>query len=429
MTDILSLAERAQNDIALGEGHYREFKSALEGPPGKKKPRRASAVCRDVGEALVAFANADGGAVLVGVEDDGTVTGVPHGDNDLALMADAPRTHVHPDHNIGATFHKLRLDGKLVLYFSVQKATSHFFQLPDGRCLRRHELSSLPATFEALVFERNEVRSREFDREFIDGATVSDLDLAVLLPVAHEYLPGISAERFLQQLGLAEYGLGSLRLRRAAVLLFASSVRRFHPRSEIRILRVDGTKLGTGEAYNVTTDETEEGNIATLLVRAWDRLRGHVAQRTEFSSDAKFGRRFLYPEKACREALVNALVHRSYLAQAAIEVFLFDDRMEVRSPGPLLSTVSIERLRTLDGVHESRNALIARCLREASYMRELGEGMGRIFEAMAESGLPAPELYSNGSSFSIVLRHGSTRLSDGTEASSTPLATGAVGRT
>lgn len=56
MTDLLVLANRLRNVISLGESHFREFKSALEGPPQAKKPRKAALICAEVGEALVAFA-------------------------------------------------------------------------------------------------------------------------------------------------------------------------------------------------------------------------------------------------------------------------------------------------------------------------------------------------------------------------------------
>ena len=71
---ILLIQERLENDLALGESDFREFKSALEGPERKRR-RKVALVARDIGETLVAFANADGGTLIVGAEDDGTVSG------------------------------------------------------------------------------------------------------------------------------------------------------------------------------------------------------------------------------------------------------------------------------------------------------------------------------------------------------------------
>ena len=79
--------------------------------------------------------------------------------------------------------------------------------------------------------------------------------------------------------------------------------------------------------------------------------------------------------------------------------------MEIKSPGPLLSTLSIEDLNELEGAHESRNALIATVLRENKFMRELGEGMKRIFRLMEESELDKPKLFSNSTWFKVMLPH------------------------
>ena len=405
MTELLLLEQRCRNTIGLLESHYREFKSALDGVPGKKKPRRFALICSDIGEALVAFANADGGELLIGVEDDGTITGVPHSEQEIAAMLAAVKTHVYPRQELPLTFAaKLTLDGHVVLFFQVQKGSTNIYQLPDGRCMRRKDKSTEPIAFQQLVFERQEVRSREYDRQFVDGAGVADLDITLLQAIATSALGGRSVELYLQQSGLAEYGIGGLRLKMAALLLFATDVRRWHPRCEVRILRVVGTELRSGSAYNVSADETVVGNIAQLVTESWSRLSTHLVQKTSFGGDARFEQQYLYPEAACREALLNAIAHRDYVIQSGIEVYLFDDRIEFRSPGPLLSTVSVEGLTALDGMHESRNALIARVLRESRFMRELGEGIKRIFDSVQENEQEAPLLRSNGSSFTLALR-------------------------
>ena len=114
----------------------------------------------------------------------------------------------------------------------------------------------------------------------------------------------------------------------------------------------------------------------------------------------------MYPELACREALVNAIAHRDYsLEGRGVEVRVYTDRLEVESPGGLLSAIDIEDLRELKGVHQSRNSLVARVLREAGYMRELGEGMRRIFELMKSNDWTAPELRGDTNVFRITLHH------------------------
>jgi len=114
----------------------------------------------------------------------------------------------------------------------------------------------------------------------------------------------------------------------------------------------------------------------------------------------------MYPEVACREALVNAVAHRDYLIEGLpIEILVFDDRLEIKSPGALLATVSLDALRNLKRPHESRNVMIARVLRELGYMREMGEGVGRMFYTMREFDLIDPEFKVESDSFSVNLHH------------------------
>lgn len=404
-TDALFLKDRILKTIELRESQFREFKSALHGPPGNKKPRELSTVSKDISETLVAFANADGGELLVGVEDDGEITGISHSPQQIEILLKAPQTGVHPETPLPkphAT--KLTIDNKLILYFSVDKSTIGIHQTSDGRCLQRRDLESVPVAVARLQFERQEQLSRQYDRDFLDGALVKDLDLKLIGAVSQN-TAGMSPERCLQYLGLAEYGMGILRLRRAALLLFATDIEKWHPRCQVRIVRVRGGELGSGRQYNVISDESVTGNVLQLLTKAWEQLRPHLVG-TKFTDEALFREQVMYPEDACREALINAVTHRDYSIEGKnIEIFVFDDRMEINSPGALLSTINIDTLRREQGLHESRNVNIARGLREIGYVREMGEGMRRIFKLMKDADLVSPELSSDPGTFVITLFH------------------------
>ena len=126
MEDILLLTEKVRNTLILGESHFREFKTALEGRPDNKKARLVKSICADIGEALVSFANADGGTIIIGVEDDGTITGIPHSEDEIQVMLNAVNTHVYQKQQLPLNnANKLELDGKTVLYFSVNKGTTY----------------------------------------------------------------------------------------------------------------------------------------------------------------------------------------------------------------------------------------------------------------------------------------------------------------
>ena len=405
--DVLILRERIKNSILVGESDFREFKSALEGKPGSKKPRITKKICEDIAEALVAFANTDGGEIIIGIEDDITITGVPHQEEDIEMMLNAPKSHVYEGQELPMVYKlKLEIEGKIILFFQVDKGLSEIFQLRDGRVMRRNEKrQTVPANVKKLQLDRQEIKSREYDRLFVDGATVADLDISLVQTLADNYIKGLTVERYLQQLGLAHYATSGLRLTRAAVLLFANSkdIQRWHPHSQVRFIKINGTELLSGEKYNVISDEFVQGNIYDLIYKSWEMMRPYLAYKTEFGSDAKFEQKYIYPEDACKEAILNAIAHRDYYNSNGIEIHIFNDRMEIKSPGALLSTLTIGDLEALDNRHESRNAKIAYTLKVSKLMREMGEGMKRIFMLMQQNELQKPKLYSNSVWFTVTL--------------------------
>ncbi len=402
----LTLTERVRATLELGESHFREFKSAIEQHPDATSNRDPKLIRKDIGEALVAFANADGGELLVGVEDEGRVTGVPHSDRIVESFFDAWKTHVHDDTPLPPPrVARVEIDGYLVLYFSVEKGTAYVHLTSDGRCLQRRDRASVPVPTEQIRFERQERLSREYDRTFVDGGGPLALDLAAVERIGEQVAAGLSAEKVLQLLDLAEFSSTGVRLRRAAVLLLAKEVSHWHPRCEVRILRVAGTELKSGRDYNVVSDQHVSGCILDLLTKAWEEIRPYLVE-TRLGPDGRFAEQVRYPEDACREALTNAIAHRDYSIEGrAIEVYVFDDRLEVRSPGALLSTVTIEGIRSLQGVHQSRNTIIARTLRELGYMREMGEGFRRIFQLMRAHDLVEPDISADDQSFVVALQH------------------------
>ncbi len=404
--EILTLKERVLNSINLGESHFREFKSAFEGPADRKRRRKVSSICRDIGDSLVAFANADGGELLIGVEDDGTITGISHNRKDVSAMIQASTSHVHKETPLPKPMvSRLIIDGKTVLYFSIEKGTQYYYLTSDGKCLQRSDRDTVPRSVEQIQFDRGERASREYDRAFVDGAATTDLDQNILRNVVERISPGVSPEKLLQYLGLADYSKGFMRLRRATLLLSASDASRWHPRCEVRVIKVRGNEIKTGREYNVVSDVIKRGNIISLLRDSWDAIRLHLVE-TRLSEDGLFEERILYPEDACREALINAIAHRDYSIEGeGIEIKIFDNRMEIQSPGALLSTIYVEDLRRLKGVHESRNAFVTRTLRELGYMREMGEGIRRIFFLVKRNDQMRPSLESSKKHFTITLFH------------------------
>ena len=403
----IAIVDRVETAINLGESHFREFKSALEGAPNEKVKRKTKDISVNISQTLVAFANADGGELLVGVEDNGEITGLTDfSDSEIGTLSNSYVSHVHSDTPLAnVRRHLIEIKGKKILYFSVPKSVQYVHVTSDGRCMQRKDLESVPVSAESVQFDRSERRSREYDREFVDGVSADDLNLDLVRIVSDQILKGMSVEKCLQYLELGEYGLSRIRLRRAALLLFSKNPMHWHPRLQVRILKVDGESLLTGEDYNVVSDQLISENILNLIDSSWEALRPHLVQ-TRFEKSGRFEQRSIYPEMACREALLNAVAHRDYSDEGrGIEVYVYNNRLDILSPGGLLSSIKIDDIVNQRGVHQSRNTHVSRVLRELGYMRELGEGMRRIFELMHKNELAPPVLNNQPGSFSISLSH------------------------
>ncbi len=404
MDELLRLKERVDIAIEIGESYYREFKSALEGPADNKAARDLKEICYDIAKTLVAFANADGGELFVGIEDNNTISGIPHNEDKISAILAAPENYVIKETPLPLKRASLvDYNGKKIAYFSVEKGSKYVHLTSKGECFQRKDRESVPTASELIRFAREEEVSREYDRQFVDLASISDLDLSLILSISQTISKTMFPEKFLQYLELAEFDGTRLRLRRAALLLFAKNPSKWHPRSQVRILRVKGIEEKTGENFNVTEVGEANGNIFQLIENSWELLRPHLTE-TRFSKDAIFKTQIIYPELACKEALINGITHRDYsLEGRGIEVKIFDDRLEILSPGKLLSSITIKDLEELKGVHQSRNTYIARVLRESGYIRELGEGIRRIFELMQTNDLVKPKIESPNKSFIVSL--------------------------
>jgi len=214
----------------------------------------------------------------------------------------------------------------------------------------------------------------------------------------------LTHEEILTHYRLAERVNGELRLTLAALLLFAKDPGRWHPRCGIELIRWQGTKRGTGDQLNITKRiRIEAIPLVRLVQEAFHTIQQQIPERQRLVGQL-FEERLVYPPFVWQEAIVNAIAHRDYnLEGIGIEVHLFDDRMEVWSPGELMEPVTLERLRRRERVHTSRNPRIVRVLTSFGYMRELGEGIPRMFDVMEQEGLRPPEFRLEGGQFVVTL--------------------------
>ena len=400
MKPLLDLEALARQE----EGQFFDRKSLWDGAPGSKRVRDRRAVRDEIAAHVAAFANADGGVLILGVEDDGTVTGHGYPDEAIQGFLDVPSKRLQPPQGHGSTG---TAAGKQIVVFQVEPAPTAVMVTGDGFPYRSHDqVVQLAETAINAIKQRGFIESAE--ARIAQKRSLRDLDQGLISrAIKGAGLEGVSIEDYLVETRrLADRHGKSVVFREAALLLFARDPSKIdHPNASVRVFRVQGTARRTGREHNVQELSRCEGNLVQVLEGA-RKLLGTVIQKSARLHDLFFREMPEYPTLAWQEALVNAVAHRDYGIQGrSVEVWLYDDRMEVVSPGGLLPEVRLEDLQARRAVHASRNPRLARVLVELDIMREQGEGIPRMFEEMEESWLPMPELVADASTFRVILRN------------------------
>jgi ATP-dependent DNA helicase RecG len=161
------------------------------------------------------------------------------------------------------------------------------------------------------------------------------------------------------------------------------------PGCRVRIQRFATEAEGQGQSYSPQRDRTVEGNLVKILRESAEIISGLVYDVTWLNDQGKFVTTPEYPPYAWFEAVVNALVHRSYnFSGSEVFVKLFPDRMEIESPGGFVPPVNEK---TIYEVRAARNHNLMDALRYLGYVRMAREGTRRIRESMKEFNLPDPQ--------------------------------------
>lgn len=248
--------------------------------------------------------------------------------------------------------------------------------------------------------------SRHYEDEINRDAEISDLDEKLIKQYKNILgSPDISVEQLLSSRGFLRERNGKKYLTNAAVLLFAHNVFQFYPNCRIRFIRYDGTSAGVGTQMNIIKDSNIEYPILKIVEEAKKFIAAQLREFTLLDSETgNFKTVDEYPPFAWTEGIVNAVAHREYaMTGKYIKVTMYDDRLEIESPGNLPNIVTVDNIRT---TNFSRNPRMARVLADFGVVKELNEGVKRIYSDMADYFLEAPE-YSepSGQMVKLVLRN------------------------
>ncbi|HYA28862.1 MAG TPA: ATP-binding protein [Acidobacteriota bacterium] len=384
-------------------GQFLEFLSAYEYRRGSGQKKREEELARDIARILSAMANADGGSLLIGVEPDKSVTGIPYDHDELQSLIQAPQNLLRPQLN--PSCEKVRLGNLQLLKFEVGSGLE-IYRIAGGRSFYRVAAETVALPAEQIQALKEAKKSVFYERQQALNATWFDLDLELIQTLVEKVQNGKDAQSLLSQ---SYHLLDTSRAipcpNMAALLLFAKDPTRWHPRAGIDFVKYEGAERQHGSSLNVVKRIRFEAPLVRLIDEAVGRIKEHIRERT-ILHDLFFRERLEYPTFAWQEALVNAVAHRDYsLTGASIEVWMFDDHITVRSPGLPPAPVTLEQLRQQKSIHFSRNPLIVRALADLGYLREMGEGVPRMFQEMETYGLHPPELSVDGFIFSVTLRN------------------------
>ena len=391
MTTPLFTEAELRDLVSRDEGQFLEFKSTWDRSGDIPKQVKRRSVRDAIAETVAAFANADGGLLLVGVEDDGSPTGHSYPENVIEDFVSVPRKRLRP--SVSCRADRLGINGVEVLAFNVPIAPEAVMVAGNGFPYRVGD--HVTREPQEIINERKQAYRRVgFEQRLRGDATLDDLDLELAqgflarTPVGRR--PILEALRYY---GLIHHAARDWRVTNAALLLFAKApALQWHPRAGLRLFRVAGTNREHGRQRNVT----QVGRADPPLARAIDeahRLAGQQIRRSERLNGLYFENTPEYPDFAWQETIVNAFAHRDYELQGReVEIWFYEDRLEVSSPGELFPPVTLALLQKRRPAHATRNPLIVRVLADAGIMRDEGEGIARIFDEMEESLLRPPEV-------------------------------------
>lgn len=366
---------------------------------------------------LVAFANFEGGIVLLGVEDDGTISGITRQRLEEWIMT-ACRDKIRP--GLIPFYEQIKdvKPGKDVAIVRVSRGfdvhtlwhnNRNVYYIRVGTQSREPTQEELGRLFQQRGSFRAELRP-------VSGATLADLDLRRLSNyftyVRRQDAPNVNDESAWKKLLFNTEIMVEDGITVSGVLLFARTPNRFLPQAGI-----DATAYpGLEKDYAARERATLRGPMTPLLDNAGEIVEaGLVEQASAFvQRNTPVGGQLeeggarredlpAYPGEAIREAIVNALVHRDYLLSSTdIELSIFENRLEITSPGRLPNGITPTRM--LSGCRAARNQLIKDVMRDYGYLEHSGMGVPRkIVKCMNEHNGTEPQLIEDGERFTVRL--------------------------
>ncbi len=368
----------------------------------------------DLAKELVAFSNLEGGIMLLGVEDDGSLTGLVREGLEEWVMntcRDKIRPAIIPYFEIIEEVEP----SKNVAVVRVPRGLYAYSRWHNNKtvCYIRVGSQSREPTLEVMSRLFQQRHMLRVDSRPISGTTIKDLDRRRL----KDYFGRILQQDFpdddagwitlLSNMEIMDEDVVTV----GGLLLFGTTPNRYLPQAGINAVAFAGTEkeYAARERKQLRGAMTllMDGNGNLLETGLVEQSVDFVRRNTSVSAVLEYGARGVerptYPEDAVREAIVNALTHRDYLLSGTdIELAVYSDRLEIISPGNLPNGITPESMR--DGARSSRNPLLKDFMRDYGYIENLGMGVSRkIIKGMKEHNGSNPDLIEKHERFMVRL--------------------------
>lgn len=356
--------------IRIGEGHTIEFKSSPS----------------HIGREICAFANAVGGYILVGVDDDGIKTGVKNLNRTKSELQSTARSMDPP-----LALEIEAVDNVLVVTVpsgpnKPYSANGIFFirEASNSQRMKREEIRQ-------FFFREGLIRFDEQPCNLFDMRWDFDNKKYQAFKRAAQISQNLKREDLLKNLHV----ITNDGITNAGALLFSKQVPKFFLQASLTCAMLQGTTK-----TKILDQATFEGNIPENYQEAMSYLLSHL--NTEYTiRDGPREEILELPEEALREAILNALAHRDYRSTSNIQIHLFRDRLEIVNPGGLVSGL---KMKDLGRVSRPRNLLLFSLMARMDLVEQIGSGIKRIREAVHSYGLPPPIIEADTDWFSITFR-------------------------
>ncbi|MCQ2318050.1 MAG: helix-turn-helix domain-containing protein [Bacteroidales bacterium] len=350
----------------IGEATEYDKKQALE----VKKPK---SWCKSVS----AFANGIGGKLVWGIADDGTLLGLADAKDDSEKISETIKSHIDPIPNFKLSFAKCE-DKEFVILDVMPGDQTPYYYIGDGQMqafvrVGNESVVASVAKHKELVLKGSNV---SYDSQ-VSRWRFEDMAFTVLRATYFK-----RTNRSFEDSDYESFGIVNEKgeLTNAGALLADYSPVRH---SRLFCTRWNGVDKANG-VMDALDDEEYSGSLVTLLQAGMDFVKRNSKKAWRKTPDNRLEYPE-YPERAVEEGLVNALIHRNYLELGSeIHIDMYDDRLEIFSPGGLMDGGSIKDMDVMKMASRRRNPVLADVFNRLKYMERRGSGFKKIISAYKE---------------------------------------------